>query len=141
MEAQIGPASKRAADGHVDDTSIRRPDPPVRSRSMMAQDGARPSSKHGSHPPAFPRELVVSHRVHAAVNQMQATTSQPQLDRATMHAQVDQLRAGYHSMLVAGKCSDMAIRQTFVRLAITVMHKDTTVGHGADDGARTFARG
>src|SRR5437763_15062480 len=96
-------------DRDLDRVALKRTDPIVRGRGVMAEHGGGTAAEQRGDPAALERKLWPSKRVHAEVNAVQATHFETVLDRIGPVSEVEDLHAGDNSQLL---CRDLRARPT-----------------------------
>jgi hypothetical protein len=90
--------------------------------AAVAQHGFLPAREHRRHRPRPRGQRGVPDRVDAAVERVEAAVAHPHVDRALPEPELQQLRAGDHSVLARRQ-----LGQTWVDSMITMVAKSTHV--------------
>ncbi|HEX2467011.1 MAG TPA: hypothetical protein VHJ54_02290 [Solirubrobacterales bacterium] len=86
----------------------------------MAQHRPTTCPEHACQPVTRLRERLVAHRVHTAVDPVEAASAKPVLNRASLEAEVRELSSGEDAMLSGGQLGDREIRSIPTRAGLTV---------------------
>jgi hypothetical protein len=112
---------------HVDPATGRRQQIPQCRGTPMAEDRSIAAGQYGRDPMAVAGKTRVTDRVHATMQDVEATHRQPVIDGARVEADSKQLPSCHHPVLVPRQLCDLIIHPLFA--PYTGVNNDR-VGHG-----------